>query len=541
MKSRDLFWAGFGLAALFLQLPMTKMILDDPQSLHLGIWNWPTFLLFSAITFGVIPLVLGLVLATLWKAYPKTCALLLAMGISFMVATQLNVHELKFRFPHASWRQPLFAGLLLLPVIPLVRFREPVIQVLKVCAVFGLGIFAFFTAHAAPTRLAAASASPAPSTLQTGAPIFFLTFEKVVASYVADEQGRILKDRFPNLARFAREADYYPRAYANSTATIYALKALYSGRAWTSERNWSVRPTLASILGPGRRTYMLLDVLTEYCRPPAVCLRTIGQEHLASRDLLIAWYTSYLNDILPDPIEARVVRALRLKRNFNTAWDLWGRETGDYIDVGRRQFERLKELVQAQGSAPNLYVMHNFISDFVTSGPGVTTSVLEGGPQSESGRLQELEAARDNLAAFDAGLGEFLDWLKTSGLYDRSLIFISADTGYDPFYRLVMGNDELTMNPDLVRIFLAIKRPRQQEGRTISAPIQQVDVLPTILHHLGIDPAPFHFDGIVVAGAEPAQELAQRPLNFSIASARAGILYYRLANPHGPLRRTDRF
>ena len=535
VRGRDLFLAGFGLAALFLQLPVTKMILDDPQSLHLGIWNNQAFVVFSFLTFAVIPLCLGLVLAVWGRSYPKSCAVVLAMGISFIVAAQINFHYLQFHFPHAAWRPLLSVSLFLLPIMPLIRFREPVVRVLKTSSLFGLAIFAFFAAHAAPQRLAMAS-TPAPSAPpQGGPPVFVLTFEKLVSSYLTDEQGRLLKDRFPNVARFAQEADYYPEAYANSTATVYALKTLYSGRYWTKERNWWTYPTLTSILGADRRTYMLLDVLTEYCRPPAVGMRTVGVDRLTSSQLVTAWYRTYLNTILPAPLEARLVRALGLRRTFNTAWDIWERESGDYVSVGRRQFERLTQLVQAEGQAPNLYIMHNFISD----GPEVTMSVLLGDRPTESTRAQELEATRAYLLPFDAALGRFLDQLRASGLYDRSLILIAADTGYDPGYRWVPGHTELVASQDLTRIFLAIKRPGQRAGRIISAPIQQVDVLPTLLTHLGIDPAPFHFEGVPVTGREPPTNFARHPVRFSIASLRGGLLLYDLVSPHGPLRPTE--
>lgn len=537
MKWRDLFLAGFGLAAIFLQLPITKMILDDPQSLHLGVWNTPTFLTFSLITFGIIPMVLGLGLAALWKRYPKTCFLILATGISFTVAAQINFHFLKFYFLDAPWRPFLGVGLFLLPIVPLIRYRQQVVRVLKVSGLFGGVIFAVFAAYAAPTQLVAMSSplEAAPSASSAGPPVFMLTFEKLVASYVTDEQGRLLKDRFPHLARFAQEADYYPEAYANSTATVYALKALYSGRLWTRERRWAVQPTVKSILGVNRRTYMLLDVLTEYCRPPAVCMQVIGVDQLTSPKLVTAWYRTYLDTILPTPLEARLVRALGLRHNFNTAWDIW-ESRASYTSIGMRQFQHLSELVHTQGDAPALYIMHNFISD----GPPGSTSVLLGDRQTERQRLQELEGARANLAPFDAALGAFLDQLRTSGLYDRSLILIAADTGFDPGYRHVQGGANLSISPDLMRIFLAIKRPRQHTGRIISAPIQQVDVLPTILTHLGIDPAPFHFEGIAVTDAARPRDLAQRPLQFSIASLRGGVLFYRLDDPSGPLRSIKR-
>lgn len=539
MRARDLFVAGFGLAAVFLQLPIADMVLKDPQSLHLGAWNGSTFLFFSLLTFVAIPLMLGLALAALCRAYPRICAVVLAMGISFMVAVQVNVFYLRPNFPYAPWRPWLSLALFMLPVVPLLRFREQVVRMLKVSGLFGPAIFVVFTTQAAPSRLAIASAQAPAARQYAGPPVFFLTFEKVVSAYLTDEHGRILKDRFPNVARFVHEADYYPQAYGSSNATVYALKTLYSGRQWTTENDWWFPPNLKSILGATRRTHMLLDVLTEYCHSPDdICVRTIGQDNQRGRDIVTAWYKAYLNHIIPNGIEARVIRAFRLPR-FNPALDIWERELArwrsegkdPYVSIGLRQFERLNELLAAPGEAPTLTIMHNFISD----GPdaAVTNSVLAGGsPRS----LEELEAARERLIPFDVALGELLDRLKASGVYDEALIMITADTGYDPKARDLQRSVELPFSPDLMRVLLAIKRPRQREGRILLAPIHQVDVLPTILDDLGIDPEPFHFEGIAVTSPEQADDLARRPVQFAIASAPAGILYYELSSPQGPLR-----
>ncbi|MBI4354270.1 MAG: sulfatase-like hydrolase/transferase [Candidatus Omnitrophica bacterium] len=551
MRKRDLFWAAFGLVALFVQLPIVKMILDDPQTLHIGVWNNPTFLVFSVLTFLAIPIGLGIMLASLYSLYPKSCLLLMAMGISFMVAGQINFYYLHVYFLRAPWKRPLFAVLFLLLIVPLLRYRQQVIRVLKVSGLFGVAIFAFFAAEAAPSRLTMAL-PPAPDVLSLThdtPTVFFLTSEKLVASYVADEDGRILADRLPNLARFVAEADYYPKAYANHTATAYSLKTLYSGRYWTRERKWVGYPTLVSILGAGRRTHIVTEMLPEYCRPPAVCERVVGQEGFTSRALLRGWYGTYLHSILPPYVQARLVRVIGPQGEralglhaVNIVSQLWDVEIGSHVDVGLRQWERLRALVLADGQAPALYLAHNFM----TYDSPVTTSVLRGdAPQSAAEYHEELEAARESLRPFDTALGEFLDQLRASGLYDRSLIFIGSDSGHDPFVRSVGSKgeslDTLTIHPDLVRIFLAIKRPGQRAGRVFAAPIQQVDVLPTILAHLGIDPAPFHFAGIPVTDPDQTWELSQRPLRFAITSAHSGILYYLLTDPHGTLRRVKRF
>lgn len=282
---------------------------------------------------------------------------------------------------------------------------------------------------------------------------------------------------------------------------------------------------------------MVLDVVTDYCRPPTTCLRTIGEGRVSSLGLTTAFYKGYLGAILPDPIEVRLIRAFGFRGGFDLALDIYTLENREYTEIGREQLKHLKDLVQAHGEAPSLYIMHNFISQ----DPPVLSSALPDAQhaQNPSVRLEELGMVRDHLQPFDAALGEFLEWLRASGLYDRALILITSDTGNDPWQREIRGRrPELPLDPDdLVRVILAIKRPGQRAGRVIKAPIRHIDVLPTLLAGLGIDPAPFNFEGTAVTGREHTHGLADHPLRFSVTSSRAGILHYLLADPHGPLRR----
>lgn len=101
-----------------------------------------------------------------------------------------------------------------------------------------------------------------------------------------------------------------------------------------------------------------------------------------------------------------------------------------------------------------------------------------------------LRAAYDeNLAEFDAHFGAFIDGLRERGLYDDALIVVSADHGEtmdEP--RFVFAHafpDEQTLHVPLL-----MKLPGSRcAGTRIDAPVQLVDLYPTLLEAVGLDPA----------------------------------------------------
>ncbi len=540
MAPPDLFWAAWGATTLLVQIPLSGMILQDPQSLLLGVWNLKTLALFCAVTFLGLPLAVGAAWAAAARVSTRWACLLLAVGIAYVLTMQINFHYLQVRFFDMAWRRMAEVVLFGVGAAACWAGRRGLTRLLKVCAGLSAAVCLLFAFQAWPSSSGKASpADEAPQTQDSPSaefPVFFLTFEKLCASYVADEQGRVVADRLPNLAKFASEADDYPETHANCTATVYSLKTLYSGRVTTRAKDWARRPNLRDIVGANRKVVMQLDLLTNYCDPERnVCLRAIGLEGIRGVDLIAGWYKTYVLTILPDPLELR----LTLRGwNFNPWTDLWIREEeglapGEEVHhrVGRRQFQRLREEIQRQGNAPNLYLMHNFISDT----PEVKASGLSG--KHWERYAEELDGARRNLAVFDEELGKFFDFLKEKGLYDRSLIVVTTDTGYDYDSRRVLGDAELPPSRDLTRIFFALKRPGQKEGRVFRSSLRHVDVLPTLLAHLGIDPKPYGFEGVPVTDPSEQATLRERPLDFMLTSEQAGVLRYRMDQPQGGMRR----
>ena len=87
-----------------------------------------------------------------------------------------------------------------------------------------------------------------------------------------------------------------------------------------------------------------------------------------------------------------------------------------------------------------------------------------------------------DVAAADAVIGRFLDFLREEGIYDRAAIILLSDHGEGLGDH---GEDEhgVLLYREALQVPLLVKLPKSQErGRTVQAPVELIDVFPTILN-----------------------------------------------------------
>ncbi len=76
-------------------------------------------------------------------------------------------------------------------------------------------------------------------------------------------------------------------------------------------------------------------------------------------------------------------------------------------------------------------------------------------------------------------LGRFLDELRDRGIFDSSIIVVTADHG-DEFFEHGGFSHGYTLHEEVVRVPLLVKLPRQREARRVARPVSLMDVLPTL-------------------------------------------------------------
>ena len=105
--------------------------------------------------------------------------------------------------------------------------------------------------------------------------------------------------------------------------------------------------------------------------------------------------------------------------------------------------------------------------------------------------LTEVVALYDGEIAYtDFAIGRFLDELETLGLYDSSLIVVFGDHG-EGFLEHGLMNHGNSVYDELIRIPLLVRFPGgRSAGTTVEEPVQLIDVTPTILREVGMEPLP---------------------------------------------------
>jgi arylsulfatase A-like enzyme/Flp pilus assembly protein TadD len=87
----------------------------------------------------------------------------------------------------------------------------------------------------------------------------------------------------------------------------------------------------------------------------------------------------------------------------------------------------------------------------------------------------------------DAIVGRFLQRLKQAGIYDRALIFFLSDHG-EGLGDHGEGEHGVFVYRETIQVPLLVKLPKSQNGGTVAAPVQLIDVVPTVAAITGARP-----------------------------------------------------
>lgn len=116
-------------------------------------------------------------------------------------------------------------------------------------------------------------------------------------------------------------------------------------------------------------------------------------------------------------------------------------------------------------------------------------------PDMDPADLEQIIALYDGEIAFtDRHIGTVLAKLKELGVFDRTLIIVTADHG-DEFFEHGNKGHRLTLYEEVIRVPLIVRRPRGEgAGGTVAPPVGIIDIAPTILDSLEI-PSPLSMQG----------------------------------------------
>jgi hypothetical protein len=344
-------------------------------------------------------------------------------------------------------------------------------------------------------------------------PVVLVVFDELPVTSLMDERRQIDSVLYPNFAALARRATWYRNATAADDYTMYAVPAILSG---TYPSKKSV-PTfvdyprnLFTLLGRSHELHVY-DSYTFLC-PESLCRsarrRLKGARQFAQLKPLASLY---LDILLPGGVRGRLEKLLPPIRALRSV---------DSPEERVQVFEEFVGSVKA-GARPGLYFVHvnlpHFPWVFLPSGKRYPDAPWGAGwksgmqwPPDEDLVLRGYQRHLLQVGFVDRLLGQLLERLRSTGLYDRALIVVTADHGVSFRPGDSMRDLTETNYPDVLPVPLLIKAPYQDVPAVSDPRVETVDVLPTIAEMLGVS-LPWRVDGRSAAGSGATQR-ASKPV-----------------------------
>jgi Sulfatase len=328
---------------------------------------------------------------------------------------------------------------------------------------------------------------------------------------VLNADGRIDPVRYPNFAALARDSTWYRNMTTVDTATEYAVPAIMDGRY----PKRSLLPIFAdhpqnvfTLLG---RKYRLnvWESVTHLC-PAKLCRSVTPSQSFAKRmsSLFSDTGVVYLHMLLPDEYEARLPSVTTSWGNFRGGSSA-STAGGGASEAGRPAFFERFVASLHDSRRPTLNLVHVLLPHghwiFLPSCHryAVTTPVSPGlglharwtGDQWPVTQAYQRHLLQ--VQCTDRLIGDLVRRMRATGIYDRSLLIVTADHGVS----IRPGQMRRTVDPkhptnvgDIAFAPLFVKLPGQHGGSAVDRHVQTIDILPTIADVLGVR-IPWHVDG----------------------------------------------
>ncbi|HEV8099458.1 MAG TPA: sulfatase-like hydrolase/transferase, partial [Gaiellaceae bacterium] len=365
---------------------------------------------------------------------------------------------------------------------------------------------ALFLFHSDVSRLSLSTEAAQAAGERPRAPVVLIAFDELPLNSLLDAHGRIDPIRFPNFARLARSSTWFQHATTVAEGTTHAIPAILTGR-FPKAGEFPVytdhRQNLFTLFG-GAAALHVVDHETHLC-PPSLCPGLGGS--LRQRTATLAEDTGivYLHELLPDDLTGGIP-------SIANGWDDFLQGASKHNDPGRLEPAFLRSLRPQR--APTLWYLHLLLPHspwtYLPSGKRYDVRPAPGWGSDEV--WTQNQAAVDQywqrhllqLGYADRVLGQLLDRLHATGLYDRALLVVTADHGVS--FRAGQKRRPLSQanRQDIAYVPLFVKTLGQRAGRTVPELARTIDILPTLADATRVR-IPWPVDGHSLLGARPVE------------------------------------
>lgn len=357
-----------------------------------------------------------------------------------------------------------------------------------------------------------ALASDAP---QRTPPVVMIILDELPTVSLMEGDGSVDEELFPTFARLAEDGTWYRNTSTVAAFTMEAVPAILTG-----EHPEAVGAALAS-LHPNSLFNVLsssydvraLETVTRLC-PAEVCgedqapdLPVLSRIRTLASDVAVV----ASHALAPDSLRDRLIPMDNAWGGFAQAAEKGA--TDDDIGVGRDEFNerareifdsnrrddflRLEEIIRSQPHQddPSFFFLHTLLPhgpwEYLPSGKRYGALRLDGFDDVWGSDPWLLAKGRQRhmlqASMVDRAIGGVLQALEDTGRYDDAMIVVTADHGvtFEP------GNDRRTLEDgtvgDIAMVPLFIKYPGSTHTGISDVPVENVDIVPTVLDVLGLD------------------------------------------------------
>jgi hypothetical protein len=328
-------------------------------------------------------------------------------------------------------------------------------------------------------------------------PIVIVVFDQLPLSSLLTADGRIDAVHYPGFARLASEATWYRRATTVADLTGWALPPIVTGRYPRPGRLPVAEEhpdNLFSFLARSHRMEVI-EPITALC-DSSIC--DTGRESRLSKaaGMLLDSAVVYAYLVTPAAFAARLPPLTENWRGFIAA-ERWQQRWINERDADRRDApNRFLASIERTDAQPTLYFLHALLPHepymYLASGQRFTDRPRLPGLRSNGRWIEDPWPVAQAYAAeliqvgyVDSYISRLVRRLRDEGLYDRTLLIVTADHGASFRPGLTFKGVNAVTIRDITPVPLFVKLPGQREGVVSDRNVQTIDIVPLVADAIG--------------------------------------------------------
>jgi hypothetical protein len=329
-------------------------------------------------------------------------------------------------------------------------------------------------------------------------PVFLLVFDEFSGLTLQNPEGSLDVSRYPGFAEIARNADYFPNALTTGYHTDISVPSIVSGTLRSGENKG---------LAPGENLIELFQDWGGGVSAQSVVLPAdlVDKQQTNFYSLASDIATLYLHIVSHQNwIENKIGVIPATWKDFGVFYKM-----GDVAESSAEQvskqagifFDWLEPLAVNTGDK-----QFNFLHIVFPHVPYTTTATGKSQENSDLIRQQltSVEKFDAGQSFLNVGYHNYLQQssyaelllhrlvlsLKKTGMYDKSLIIVTADHGVSYSAKGLSRRDPKTKDSwkNIVSVPLIVKHPFQEVGKVNETFVTTLDITPTIMDVIEIDP-----------------------------------------------------